>query len=64
MIDIYVALQHKVIPFSEWKGRIAGGVAIDEVGFSCLDGAFGNVAEMVLWGHALKCDVVLPKEIF
>ena len=29
--------------------------------FLCLDGAFRSVAEMVVRGHRLKCNVVLAK---
>ena len=64
MIGGYVALRNNLIPFSEWEGRVAGGEASNEVVFPRFDDAFGGVADMVLWGHAFKCDVVLSKRIF
>ena len=61
MIDVYVVLWHKVIPFIEWEVIVAGGETRDEVVFPCLDGSFGGITVIFVHCYTLKFDVVLAK---
>ena len=61
LIESYIALWHKLIPFSDWEGRVVGVEANNEVVFTCFKGAFVGVVVMVLRGNGLKFDAVLVK---
>ena len=48
----------------EWKTRVGGAKACDEMVFECADGAFGCIASMDAWWGELEFDVFRAEKLF